>query len=334
MGLVEFYRLLGGNDMKTKFYFWGILAILAVLIIVTLGADAIDMKAASKDEITSQAKDEMNEDTEIAGATKESANADIGTIQENYSVLVDKYNSVVLNAKDANLSEDETISEILTEAADLIKEMGQTDLSDIDEEDVADINESIEIVSNVLDEVNTDLIPLLAENNDFEMELKETSYKNEEPVLESVSLSDKKQIVTYEKPDFEIATLDGNNFKLSDNGGKIVVLNFWATWCGPCKEEMPDLQKLYDEYSKEDVVFLTIDCSDDAGTVKSFLDKNGYTLPTAVDGYCTVSDKYGVSAIPYTIIFDKDGSVVDEIEGTYGRDYTYEYISAVIETCK
>lgn len=118
--------------------------------------------------------------------------------------------------------------------------------------------------------------------------------------------------------DFTAQTTSGQSFTLSQQAGKVVLLNFWATWCGPCVGELPDIQELYDEYSAGDeVVIFTINISDSASTVQSFMKQNGYTFPVACDS--SLSLAYGVNAIPRTVVFGKDGSVQSDLVGS--RNY-------------
>lgn len=117
--------------------------------------------------------------------------------------------------------------------------------------------------------------------------------------------------------DFTVELTDGRSFTLSEQAGKVVLVNFWATWCGPCTREMPDLETLYQEYrSGGQVEIILVNCGENSRTVESFLSRNGYTMPVACDPYGNISDAYGVSAIPRTVIFGKDGRVTKEYTGT------------------
>lgn len=116
-----------------------------------------------------------------------------------------------------------------------------------------------------------------------------------------------------EAPDFEIKMTDGEIFKLSDHRGKVVFLNIWATWCGPCVSEMPDIQKLADAYP-EDLVVIGVSCDDDAYEVVKFIQENGFTYNIAVDKTMDVSGMlYPSYAIPNSIFIDANG-IVTSIE--------------------
>lgn len=120
--------------------------------------------------------------------------------------------------------------------------------------------------------------------------------------------------------DFTAQTTAGQSFTLSQQAGKVVLVNFWATWCGPCVGELPDIQKLYEEYGAGDeVVILTINAGESASTVKSFMSQMGYTFPVICDTTGTLSYAYSVNAIPRTVIFGKDGTVKSDLVGA--RNY-------------
>jgi len=109
-------------------------------------------------------------------------------------------------------------------------------------------------------------------------------------------------------PDFEAVMSNRESVKLSDYQGKVMLLNFWATWCSPCVSEMPDIQKICDFYSDE-VVVLAINYGEDAITVKSFIEKEGYTFHVCLDEKQEISEKYPTEGIPYTVIIDKNGII-------------------------
>lgn len=132
--------------------------------------------------------------------------------------------------------------------------------------------------------------------------------------------------------DFEAKLISGETIKLSDYQGKKVLLNFWATWCGPCVGEMPALQKLSEEYP-DDLVVLAVNSGEDEKTVKQFTDKNGYTFPVALDTELKIGNLYpGVmQGIPYTVIISDEGNVIAESTGAADADTMYEHYKEMLE---
>ena len=130
--------------------------------------------------------------------------------------------------------------------------------------------------------------------------------------------------------DFTVTLTDGSTFTLSDHEGKVILLNFWATWCGPCVGEMPAFEKLQETYG-EDLVLLAVNSGEDEGTVTSFLEKNGYTFPVALDPEYAVAMLYPIDAIPYTVIIGTDGKVAVTQVGAGDADTMYAHYSELID---
>lgn len=130
-------------------------------------------------------------------------------------------------------------------------------------------------------------------------------------------------------PDFTAALTDGSEFILSEQQGKVVLLNFWATWCGPCVREMPAFEKLYGEYG-EDVAILAVNCMESEDIVKAFQEENGYTFPIACDPEGDISLKYPSQGIPYTLVIDKEGIIQKIYVGAADAETQYlEYKGAI-----
>jgi len=110
-------------------------------------------------------------------------------------------------------------------------------------------------------------------------------------------------------PDFTLKDLDGNTVRLSDLRGKVVFLNFWATWCPPCRAEMPDIEKVHRKYRDQDVVVLGIDLRESASTVRPFVEDGGYTWAFLLDTTGEVGSMYRVGAIPTSFFIDKKGII-------------------------
>ena len=117
-------------------------------------------------------------------------------------------------------------------------------------------------------------------------------------------------------PDFTLERLDGKgDLTLASLRGKTVVLNFWASWCGPCKDETPLLQQASERWQGEDVVFVGVDVKDFRGDARKFLARYGVTYPNVYDGKGSTVGRYGVTGFPETYFVDGEGNVRHRIAG-------------------
>jgi peroxiredoxin len=109
--------------------------------------------------------------------------------------------------------------------------------------------------------------------------------------------------------DFTLSDIQGNSWTLSSLKGKVVLVNFWATWCPPCRKEMPDLNAFYARFKDQGLVILAIS-DEDMATVKPFIDKAGYTYPILLDPGRKVNTLYQVDGIPKSFVYDREGKLV------------------------
>lgn len=127
--------------------------------------------------------------------------------------------------------------------------------------------------------------------------------------------------------DFTLTDQFGNTHTLDQYKGKTILLNFWATWCGPCRSEMPDLQAVYEDYgnNEKDLVVLGVAAPNlgqegSAEDITAFLEENGYTYPTLMNEDASLFYSYGISSFPTTFMIDKNGNVYGYIMGAQSRE--------------
>ena len=135
-------------------------------------------------------------------------------------------------------------------------------------------------------------------------------------------------------PDFTVYDMDGNEVKLSDYIGMPVVLNFWASWCGPCKMEMPDFEEKYQELG-ENVQFLMINLTDGSGetveTASSFIAGQGYTFPVFYDTASSAASTYGIYSIPTTFFIDAQGYAIAQATGAIDAETLQKGINPIYQ---
>jgi peroxiredoxin len=120
-------------------------------------------------------------------------------------------------------------------------------------------------------------------------------------------------------PDFKLQSLDGQTVSLGDFRGNPVLLNFWASWCGPCRFEMPFLQEIFEskEWSGKGLVILTIDIGENPSVVKEFMENYDLSFPALLDTDQNLALEYNIRAIPTTFFIDKDGIIQDIKVGAF-----------------
>jgi peroxiredoxin len=109
--------------------------------------------------------------------------------------------------------------------------------------------------------------------------------------------------------DFTLAMADGRPFRLSEHRGKTVIVNFWATWCPPCREEMPALERLYRQHKDRGLVLVAVSIDADPKLVPPYVKESKLTFPVALDPKAEVANKYGVRALPSSFVVDRQGTM-------------------------
>lgn len=129
--------------------------------------------------------------------------------------------------------------------------------------------------------------------------------------------------VDYGKYGFQLNTLDQKSIALSDFGGRVVLVNFWAPWCPPCKLETPGFVRIYEKYKDTGFAMIGIAVSTNERQVQNFLKDYKVTYPVGVESDSDISDRYGVFGIPASFLFAPDGSLYQKFEG-YTNEQTLE----------
>ena len=149
--------------------------------------------------------------------------------------------------------------------------------------------------------------------------------------LDEVKVEDEKQSLNKAK-DFEVLNTEGEKVKLSDFYGRPIVVNFWATWCMPCKMELPEFEEAYKKYN-QDIEFLMVNLTDGYNEkvedVKKFVEENDYGFPLYFDTELSASNTYNIYSIPQTLFIDKEGNIVKSYTGMINKQNLERYIEAL-----
>ncbi len=158
---------------------------------------------------------------------------------------------------------------------------------------------------------------------------------SENESAENIDTDSTDNVVAMKAPDFTVYDLDGNAVSLYDCLGKPVVLNFWATWCGPCQSEMPAFDKMYQEYGDQ-VTFLMVNVTDGSRDtvegVTAFYKDSGYTFPIYLDTTLKASMLYGAYSIPVTFFLDPEGKLLYNQMGAMSEDVLRQCMELLVES--
>jgi peroxiredoxin len=131
-------------------------------------------------------------------------------------------------------------------------------------------------------------------------------------------------------PFFTLTTLEGKQRSLHDSKGKVVILNFWGTWCEPCRQEMPVIQKMYETYHDKGLEVIAVNIAETAVSVSSFVQQVGITFPIWMDTEQEVMQLYGVGSIPSTFVIDPTGVIRYKIQGRLEVSQFERYIHPML----
>ena len=125
-------------------------------------------------------------------------------------------------------------------------------------------------------------------------------------------------------PDFQLDSLDGQTVSLSNLRQKPVLINFWATWCSPCRSEMPYIQEIYEEWSDKGLVVLGINMGESSSKIDEFMQSYNLSFTVLLDTKQDVAQKYNIQYIPTTFFIDKDGIIQDKMIGAFQNEIQVE----------
>jgi peroxiredoxin len=146
----------------------------------------------------------------------------------------------------------------------------------------------------------------------------------------SWSMGSRVPVVGTAAEDFQLADLNGNHRRLVDYRGKVILLNFWATWCKPCTTEMPAMQSSYDKLHNKGFVVLAINELEDETKVREHIRRYGHTFPVLIDRDNKVANQFGVYGLPVSVFIDEKGVVQEYIKGGFlTEEKIYEVVSRI-----
>ncbi len=131
-------------------------------------------------------------------------------------------------------------------------------------------------------------------------------------------------------PDFSLVSLEGETVQLSDFSGQVVMVNLWATWCPPCKAEMPTINAYYQAHKNEGFVVLAVNNQENKSQVSKFIQTNGFSFPVLLDAHSRVITDYNVRGLPTSFIIDRDGQIQHTHTGQISREQLEEIVGPLL----
>lgn len=130
-------------------------------------------------------------------------------------------------------------------------------------------------------------------------------------------------------PNFVLQSVDGDRIELKDLKGKGIFLNFWGTWCGPCKQEFPYMANQYEVFKDRGVEIVAVNVAESKIAVKNFMESYGVNFPVAMDKDRQVTEAYDITPLPTTFLINPEGKVIKVIKGTMTERNVYEYMNLI-----
>ncbi|PRS83710.1 MULTISPECIES: thiol-disulfide oxidoreductase ResA [unclassified Bacillus (in: firmicutes)] len=130
-------------------------------------------------------------------------------------------------------------------------------------------------------------------------------------------------------PNFVLQSVDGEQIELKDLKGKGIFLNFWGTWCGPCKQEFPYMSNQYEVFKNRGVEIVAVNVAESNIAVKNFMESYGVNFPVAMDKDRQVTEAYDIGQLPTTLLINPEGKVIKVIKGTMTERNVYEYMHLI-----
>lgn len=131
-------------------------------------------------------------------------------------------------------------------------------------------------------------------------------------------------------PDFRLEALDGSRISLQDHQGEVVLVNFWATWCAPCRDEIPDIEAVYQARRDDGFVVLGVNSHETRGAIQPFVEELGVSYPILIDETGRVEKTYRPVGLPMSVLVDQDGIIQVRHVGLLTRDQLQEYLAELL----